>query len=535
LRWQGIGRGLLLLALLSPSVQGAGLDWRTSPLVEDLRVQAKKCEIRHEWARASELYERILSKDRDAPDIKSRYQDCLRRAQQRRRHRDEAYRRHILAMSLSQSMQVYSDVLSKVQSSYVERDKVEFAALFKHGLEEVERALRDEEFCREYLPGVARTRVAVFQEQLHASLANRSIRRGADAEAAVRDAASAAQNALELKPGVLILEFAAGACTGLDEYTYYLTGSQLNELDASWKGEFVGVGITELGSDEGGLIAGQVVPGSSAQRNGLKAGDHIVRIGDRPCAGLGPEAASEMLKGSVDTAIEVVIATGNLSQRTVRLVRQAITVPSLSEPRFLDERLGVAYLQLAVFQETTLAELDVAVAKLQMAGMKVLILDLRANSGGLFDVAVQVAERFLPGGVIVFSQGQGVASKFNSTIQAHSTNVLAVPLVVLVDGETASSAEMLAGAFKDNQRGKLVGETTFGKGTMQKVRKLDALPAAIRVTVAKLYSPLGQSYTGTGVTPHIVVGRPDSPGDIDGDIQLQTALDIARPLAVPHE
>src|SRR5439155_25688886 len=142
-----------------------------------------------------------------------------------------------------------------------------------------------------------------------------------------------------------------------------------------------------------------------------------------------------------------------------------------------------------------------ATERLQAAGMKVLILDVRGNPGGLFDVAIQVAERFLVEGVIVSTHGQ--EAKYNRSYSAHGMNALEVPLIVLVDGETASSAEMLAGALKDNQRGTLVGRTTFGKGSIQKVRKLDNLPAGIQLTIAKFYSPRNLPYTGIGVAPHL--------------------------------
>jgi carboxyl-terminal processing protease len=207
-----------------------------------------------------------------------------------------------------------------------------------------------------------------------------------------------------------------------------------------------------------------------------------------------------------------------------------VHVPSVSEPRFLDDRLGIAYLQIAGFQETTVPELDLAIAKLQSAGMRVLILDLRGNLGGLFETALQVTERFLSSGVIVCTQGQ--SPEYNRIYQAHGMNSLTAPLVVLIDAETASSAEMLAGALKENQRGKLVGRTTFGKGSIQKVRRLDSTPAAVRMTVAKFFSPRGNSYRG-GVVPDLDIPRSDSPMvDSDQDPQIQTALDLARSLAL---
>jgi carboxyl-terminal processing protease len=160
--------------------------------------------------------------------------------------------------------------------------------------------------------------------------------------------------------------------------------------------------------------------------------------------------------------------------------------------------------------------------------MRALVLDLRGNNGGLFDVAVLVAERFLSSGIITFTRGESDES--NVTYRARALSTLTVPLVVLIDSDTASSAEMIAGALKENHRGTLVGETTFGKGSIQKVRKLHSVPAAIRMTVAKFYSPLGHPYMDAGVAPDVSVERGVN---AEHDPQLQAALDIARPLVGP--
>jgi carboxyl-terminal processing protease len=245
-------------------------------------------------------------------------------------------------------------------------------------------------------------------------------------------------------------------------------------------------------------------------------------------AGLPTEVAAELLRGEAGTALDLEVRTVDQPARVLRLKRQAVSVPSVSEPRVLDERSGIAYLQLLAFQETTVPELDLAIAKLQALGMRVLVLDLRGNAGGLFETAVQVVERFLSSGIIVSTHGQ--LRDYNVTYQAHGMSVVAVPLVVLVDGETASSAELVAGALKDNQRGTLVGQTTFGKGSVQKVRKLHTGPGGLRVTVARFYSPAGQPYCGTGILPDYPVRRLDAPVDLERDGQVQAALDVARRL-----
>ena len=241
-------------------------------------------------------------------------------------------------------------------------------------------------------------------------------------------------------------------------------------------------------------------------------------------------AANDMLKGEAGSKVELEVANGDKRPRVVQLKRELVRAPSVSDPRFLEERSGIGYLRILGFQEATVQELDLAITKLQVAGMKTLILDLRGNPGGLFDVALQVAERFLSSGVIVATHGQYF--RYSQTYEAHGMNSLAVPLVVLVDGETASSAEMLASAIKDNQRGTLVGKTTFGKGCIQRIHKLTTAPAGIRMTVAKFYSPRGLDYSGSGVSPNLDVPTSDLPPELEQDAQIQAALDVARSLAM---
>ncbi|MCE9531442.1 MAG: hypothetical protein K8T89_10025 [Planctomycetes bacterium] len=204
---------------------------------------------------------------------------------------------------------------------------------------------------------------------------------------------------------------------------------------------------------------------------------------------------------------------------------------------FLKE--GVGYFKITHFRDTTPEEVDSAIAALKMApqGLKVLIMDLRGNPGGLFSAAVQVVERFIPEGVIVSTQGR--LDEFNKIHQsAARMNVIEIPLVVLVDGVTASAAEVLAGAFRDHQRATLVGASTYGKGSIQRIlqfqtaEELDEMgkpkprTGGIRITLARFYSPNGQAINGAGVNPHLV--------EQDKVRQLEVALEQAsRFVSVP--
>jgi carboxyl-terminal processing protease len=167
-----------------------------------------------------------------------------------------------------------------------------------------------------------------------------------------------------------------------------------------------------------------------------------------------------------------------------------------------------------------------------MAGFQSLILDLRGNPGGLVDAAVHVTARFIPAGVVASARGQ--LRSANRTFEAHHAAAVTGPLVVLIDGQTASAAELVAGALKEHDRATLVGQTTFGKGTIQRYARLTSVPAGLRLTVAKFYSPRGQGYDGTGVTPHVEVERPplDWSMDPEQDPQVQAAIQAAGRLVM---
>jgi carboxyl-terminal processing protease len=511
----------------APSVQAGLSDGPGLSGAQQLRHQAEQCEASGQWSKAGEYWRLLLSKDRGQLEAREHLQLCYRRAQQVRRFQDASYREQIKTLTLSDAQQVYHEVLAKLQASYVERDKVELVALFRAGLEELRLALGDDSFRQEYLSQIGPESIRAFQTRLQLTPA--SLRRPAEAATLAAELARAAFQELGLPPTLVLLEFACGACSALDEYTTYLTPAQFNEISSAWKGELVGVGIDVTVEDQK-LIITQVLPGSAAEAAGLKPRQRITRVGDKLTAKLPLEAVVELLKGQVDSEISLDVDMGDGRPRTVKLRRQVITVASVSQPRFLDASLGIGYLQIAAFQETTVDELDRAISSLQGSGMKVLLLDLRGNLGGLVDVATQVVERFISNGLIVATHGQERLREFNMRYEAHGMNSVAVPVVVLVDYETASAAEIVAAALKDHQRGTLVGQTTFGKGCIQKVRKLSSVPAGIRMTVAKFYSPRGLAISGAGVAPHLLVESPEMPVDLEQDAQVKRALEVAQDL-----
>jgi carboxyl-terminal processing protease len=486
---------LLALALLVPGVPAAGLP---SP-PDSLSKRGQECERKGQWLRACTFYDQILKLDRHAADARERYQYCLRRLNQQRRHRDAGFVKAIAGRPFSQALDAYEEVLLRLQANYVERDRISLTSLFRHGLRELRFALEDDAFLRQNLPGVPADKVSAFARRLDA-WAVPDLPKAHQARELARAVAMAGEDDLGLNATASVVELAWGAGNGLDEYTVLLTPGQLSALQASWRGEVVGVGV-RLVSADGKLYVLAVVSGSPAEERGLRSGDRVLRIDGQATDGWSEPLASARLLGRAGTSVELqVTGTADEPPHTVRLVRQPLLVPSVEwEPVPRD---GVGYVRIVAFQDGTVQELKDALLHLQAAQMKALVLDLRGNSGGLFQSAVQVAELFLSDGVIVISESP--LKRFRGTHRAHNANALTLPVVVLVDGETASAAEVLAGALKDNGRATLVGTATYGKGSIQCPVPLENLPAGIWITVARFYSPARQPYSDRGVTPHVL-------------------------------
>jgi C-terminal peptidase prc len=448
---------------------------------DQLRQEAEEFEKKGEWERAAEVYWRIFSQDQKAPGIGQKLLLCLRHVQQARRHQDRIYREQVRALPFSKSLKGYAEALQKLQANYVDRDKTAITSLFQQGLDEFIFALHEPVFRQQYLADVDPEPIHTFELRLKEEWRSISIKDLDEAQQAVREIALSAQKSLGLRPGVTVMEFVCGACNALDERTAYLPPT---EEQANAAGQLTALGMSVVNNADGQLIIDHVVPSSWAAQAGLKEGSRIA---------LGRKASD---KSDVDQVTEIMV-TDREQKRTLPLPAD---VPSVFDRQLLAK--GVGYLRLANFQKNTLNELIEQIYLLQGEGMKVLVLDLRGNPGGLFPVAVHVAERFLPGGVIVTTQGQ--AGPYNRTYESQSgTSAFDFPLVVLVDADTASAAELLAGALKENQRAFLIGQRTFGKGTVQAVLQLSST-GGMRITLARFFSPRGESYNGLGVAPHIV-------------------------------
>ena len=465
-----------------------------------LRGEAENAERAGQWDKARDLYEQLLALDRGLlPELRERFQNCARHVNLIQRHRDRTYAELVQNQNLFSAFAIYREVLAKLRMNYIDPDRTDFTHLFQSGMDEFLLDLNEPVFRQAHLPAVRRDVLQTFEANLRNTWGNLVIRNQRELELEVFKVARAARRDLHLEPVLTVLEFACGACNGLDENSLYLTPGRLAEMYAGLDGEVGVVGI-DVAVRAGKVVITQVVMGSPAAEAGLKTNDRITHIDKAALDGLPEEVIQDRLKGPPGKMVELEVAAAGEKSRTVMLSRQPMRVPSVIHVQMISHRPEVGYFRLVSFKKTTLQEVDDALLHLQMEGMRVLIVDLRGNWGGVFAVAVQVAERFLPEGKLIVTTRSHVPDE-NQRYRATNPAALDIPLVVLVDGETASAAEVLAGALQDNGRATLVGQQTFGKGSVQRVLPLDASRAGIRITFAEFLSPLGRSYHIQGIKP----------------------------------
>jgi carboxyl-terminal processing protease len=286
----------------------------------------------------------------------------------------------------------------------------------------------------------------------------------------------------------------------------------------------VGIGVELKTHESGALIMGVIENGPAAQA-GLTNGDLIVAINGRSVRGQSLSEIADQITGPAGTSVALGVER-NGRQGSVNLTRRSVYVGSVSGAQMLDTTIG--YVRLKQFSESSAEDLEKAMWTLYRGGMKTLVLDLRGNPGGLLTEAVQVSDLFLPGGRIVATRGRNADD--NSVEQARYERTWNIPLVVLVDENSASASEIFAAAIQDNGRGVLVGRKSYGKGTVQTHFPLQTVAGELTLTTAKFYSPSGREMAGAGVTPDVASAKRHEPFAVaaTADADIAAAVQVAR-------
>ena len=348
---------------------------------------------------------------------------------------------------------------------------------------------------------------------------------------------------IRLPQEVFTSEFADGAFAELDPFTSMIWPSDIEEFNKSTQGEFSGVGIQIQLDDDGSLRVVSPLEDSPGYQAGIKAGDIITKINGKNAKGITLNQAVKNITGKAGSKVNLTIRSEDGTVKDYEIVRKTIKVASVKGWRhlpgggwdyFIDPQNKIAYLRMTNFTKMTSDELDRAVLEMQAQGVKGMILDLRYNPGGLLTAATEVTDKFLSTGTIVTTKADRITPNQDTEARARNDadEVNELPMVVLVNQYSASASEIVSGALKDHKRAMVVGERTFGKGSVQMLFPLAGRSAYLKLTTSHYYLPSNkcihreENSTEWGVDPDVTVEM--TPEQMRAAIDARQELDVLR-------
>lgn len=479
---------------------------------DTLRV-GEAYEQTRQWVNAVRLYETAIEhfEEKDGQNLPEdrglKY--ALRRTRVHygidRRYSDRSFEEQMLQMGRSEALDLMEDVMTRVQLEYV--DTISATKFLSHGTESFYMALGNDRFLKGNTSGNSQQGADRIRRRLVREYWNRPVSSRLEARMIVTEICDIAQQELRIPAVAVVLEYLFGGCNALDDYSNFLTPDRYNDLFGSIQGEFVGIGIEMEGEKGKGMHLVNVLLDSPAESGGLRPGDYIVEIDGHDCRDLSTDEAARLLRGTSGSRVDLQYESPEGKLSSTVLTRRAVQVKSVTRTLILDSQQGVGYIRMTGFQNSTTEELDAALRDLEQQGMRSLIWDLRGNPGGLLDTAAAVIDRFIDNGVLVSTEGRSYDQ--NQTFSAHSYNTRNIPLVLLVDENSASASEIVAGAINDHKRGQIVGRKTYGKWSVQSIVHLPG-GTGLKLTTAKFYSPNHMNYAGKGIAPHVNVPIPEN-------------------------
>lgn len=468
--------------------------------VEELVRFGKSLESERRWQEAIVHYERSLKKYVKNKPLTERLQISRVHLDVTRRYSDRSFLESVERSTPVQALEVYRDVVSKLETYYV--DPIDYYKLALYGTAFLEVALTEKEFLITHLPNAPTSAIEEFRRNVHREVFGKQIRNREELARIVSSISSKAQQTIGLNPTATVFEFISGSVGLLDPYSSILTPGEYREIMSQIEGNLIGLGV-ELWAEGTELRIVDVFKGSPAAEAGLMPGHYILEIDGQSVLSIGAKRAADLLRGPEGSRVHLVVSSGGEQSAAVEAIRKRVEIPSVPVAELRDGKVG--YLRITNFQKTTVQEVTQAMLSLSQQGMRSLIIDLRRNPGGLLDSAVELADQFLVRGNIVSTRGRNTAENRSYTAQAVGT--WDIPLVVLIDADSASASEIFAGAIRDHDRGYVVGQISYGKGSVQGVFPNDRGIGGLRLTVSKFYSPSGTAISQRGITPHVVVSE----------------------------
>ena len=436
--------------------------------------------------------------------------------------------RAIRAMSSNQAVKLFAEVSEKIDERSLEPTSYDLRV--RRALRNLTLALDNQAFMNGL--GISANSFSTdgFRNTLGRIAANEQIQNYQDARTVLNTVMQQSQSVQGLTPSVVAFEFANASIDTLDKFSGLepadpgdRSGAELTSVkSAALEENIVGIGV-EVREHAEGLVVVKPLRGGPAAEAGIETGDIILSINNENIGGMKMASSVDLMKGTNGSQMKMRIYRDGKGERDFALTRRSIRVWTVNDTKILPGT-DVGYFSLSRFSQNSTAELDQALNELYNKGMKSLVLDLRGNPGGLLTTCVEISDRFLACGTIVTTKGR--LSGDNMIERATYNRTWSVPLVVLVDGDSASASEIFAAAIQENDRGVVVGTRSYGKGSVQTHFPLSAIGGDLRLTTALFYSPKGRKMAGEGVTPDVEVN--DKDGVVNGDEVLTEALRVAR-------
>ncbi|MBM6726302.1 S41 family peptidase [Megamonas funiformis] len=301
-----------------------------------------------------------------------------------------------------------------------------------------------------------------------------------------------------------------------DPHSNYLSPKMYKTLMEQTEGSFAGIGVVMGMDNEQKIHIVGIMENSPGQKAGLQEGDEILAVDGVPVTQMAFDEVATHVRGQAGTDVVLTIMRDNANQ-DITITRDNIKLKTVGH-KMLDNNIG--YIQIVSFSEDTANEFNEAYNDLKNQGMKALVLDLRNNPGGLLTTCVEIAKKLVPKGEIVsIVDKQGNKETYSSSLEAPE-----YPLVVLINKNSASASEILSGAIQDTKAGTIIGNTSYGKGSVQTILPMFE-DDAVKLTIAKYYTPSGRSIDGTGITPDIEINLDEN---ATSDTQLDKALEVLK-------
>lgn len=458
------------------------------------------------WYDAKKIFEKGLRSYPNNLTLLARFAEARRRHEIDVRYQDGSFASLTSNASLNDVLMVFDEVFQDVERYHVDRPG--FSELFALGTQGVAEALTEDSFFIQNKIPLEKSPVA---RELFDSLRKKTDGIQLSTRDEVRRVALWMARQLKRYADVpetaTLSEFLCSAICSLDAYSSSLTPVQVEDVFSLIDGSFVGLGV-ELKTDAPTKVV-RVIPGSPAEESGVVVGDEIVSIDGVNASGLTGAEIGELLQGYEGEKATLLLRSPDSSLRKVVAIRRPIEVPSVEDVHVLNAPGNIGYMKVSCFQKTTASELTRAINMLSAQKVRSLVIDLRQNPGGLLQEAINVSDVFLDSGVIVQTHGRNGYHSF----QAKTDKTCALPLVLVVDSNSASAAEIFAGAMQENNRAVVIGTQSYGKGTVQAIVQLSCETngkkpiAGLRLTTEKFYSPKGNAYAGVGVHPDVDITR----------------------------